>query len=148
MPRVFLAVDEEITVQLLDVVLGDYDIVPRPEHEFHHLRIAGHFLLVAGGEGFDLEIGEQPLDLAVGQFAALDPRRGTDALDRSDTSQRRQTLRRERAQRTPCTLELVDLGDQAQDLGRDLDGVGVDRFLGHSQIYIHLRPITFKPLIQ
>ncbi len=72
MPRVFLAVDQQVAVYLFDMVLGDGDVLPRPEHQLHHLGIASHFLLVAAGRGFDLEIGEQPFDLAVGQLATFD----------------------------------------------------------------------------
>ncbi len=51
MPGVLLAV-----VQLLDVVLGEWDVLPRREHQVHQLGIASRLLLIAGGEGFDLQI--------------------------------------------------------------------------------------------
>ena len=51
---------------------------------------------------------------------------GADALNRRHAPQGRQTIRRKRAQGTPRALELVDLGDQAQDLRGDLDSVGSD----------------------
>ena len=57
------------------------------------------------------------------------------ALDSGDTAQYRQALRRERTQGTPRAFELVDPGDEAQDLGGDLEGVG-------SQHKPMLRPFT------
>ena len=126
MPRVLFAVDQQVAVQLLDVVLGERDVLPGREHQVHHLGVARHFLLVAGGEGLDLQVRQQALDFTVGQFAALDAGGGADALNRRHAPQGRQTIRRKRAQGTPRALELVDLGDQAQDLRGDLDGVGSD----------------------
>ena len=38
-------------------------------------------------------------------------------------------------------LELVDLGDQPEDGGGDLDAIGVERALGHARIYTQLHPI-------
>src|SRR3546814_11994474 len=79
-------------MQLLDVVLGERDVLPRREHQFHQLGVAGHFLLVAAGESFDLQIRQQPLHLAVGQLAALDAGGGTDALDGGDPPQDRKSV--------------------------------------------------------
>ena len=124
MPVVLLAVAQQDLVQLLDVVLGERDVLPGREHQVHHLGVAGHFLFVAGGEGLDLQVGQQPLHLPVGQLAALDAGGGADALDGRHAAQRRQPVRRERAQGAPRAFELVDPGNEAQDLRRDLDGVG------------------------
>ena len=57
MPCVFLAGAQQHLMQLLDVVLGKRDVLPRREHLVHHLGIASHFLLVAGVERFDLQVG-------------------------------------------------------------------------------------------
>ena len=141
-PLVLLAVDEQVAVQLLDVVFGDRDVFPRPEHKLHRLGIAGDLLLVAGGEGFDLEVGEQPFDLAVGELAALDPGGGADALDRGDAPQRRQPFGRERSQRPPGALEFIDLGNQRQDLRGDPEGVGSD---GHTRIDTQSHPNSKPP---
>ena len=65
MPGVFLAVDEQVTVNLLDVVFGDGNVLPRVENRLHRLGIARDLLFVAGGEGFDIQIGKQTFDLAV-----------------------------------------------------------------------------------
>ena len=85
-------------------------------------RVAGHFLLVARVEGLDLQVREQALDLAVRQPATLDAGRGADALDGRDPPQGREAFRRQGAQGTPGSLELVDLGDEGEHLGRDLQG--------------------------
>lgn len=68
-------------VQLLDVVLGERDVLPRRKHQVHQLGITGHFLLVAGSEGLDLQVRQQLLHLPVGQLAALDAGRGANTLD-------------------------------------------------------------------
>ncbi len=44
------------------------------------LRVAGHFLFVARIEALDLQVGQQLLDFAIGELAALDPCRGADAF--------------------------------------------------------------------
>ena len=137
MPLVLLAVDEQVAVQLLDVVFGDRDLFPRPEHELHRFGVAGDLLLVAGGEGLDVEVGEQAFDLAVGELAALDPGGGADALDGRDAPQRRQPFGRDGSERPPGALELVDLGDQRQDLRGDPDGVDSD---AHTRIDTQLHP--------
>lgn len=50
------------------------------EHRLHDLRIPRRFLFVARLEFLDIEIGEQPADLRIGELAPLDPGRGTDAF--------------------------------------------------------------------
>jgi hypothetical protein len=77
-------VAQQDLVQLLDVVLVERDVLPGREHQIHHLGVAGHFLLVAGGEGLDLQVGQQALDLAVRQLAALDAGGRANALDGGD----------------------------------------------------------------
>ena len=79
-------------MQRLDVVLGKRNVLPGREQLIHHLGIAGHLLLVAGVERFDLKIGQQPFHLAVGQFAALNAGRGTDALNGRHAPQGRQAI--------------------------------------------------------
>jgi len=140
MPGVLLAMDQEIAVQLLDVVLGDGDVLPGAEDKLHDLAVSGDFLLVAGGERLDFEIGEQPLDLPVGKLAAFDAGGGADAFDGGDPSQRRQPFGGERAERALGALELVDFGDQPEDFGRDLEPVGIEEVEAHTQIYTHLHP--------
>jgi hypothetical protein len=88
MPGVLLAVAQQDLVQLLDVVLGERDVLPGREHQIHQLGVAGHLLLVAGGEGLDLQVRQQLLHLPVGQLAALDAGRGADALDGGHAAQR------------------------------------------------------------
>ena len=68
-------------MELFDVVLGDGDFRLGGEDRFHHIRVTGHLLLVAVAERLDLKIGEQPLDLTIGEPTALDAARGVDALD-------------------------------------------------------------------
>ena len=57
MPGVFVAVDEQVAMELLDVVLGQGDLRPRREHQLHHGGIAGPLLLVAGGRPDALDGG-------------------------------------------------------------------------------------------
>ena len=66
-----LAVSEQVAMQLFDVVFGECDLAPGLEDQLHRFGIAGHFLLVSRCERFDLQIGEQPLHFAVGEFAAF-----------------------------------------------------------------------------
>jgi len=137
MPDVLLAVPQQDLVQLLDVVLGEGDVLPGREHQVHQLGVAGHLLLVAGGEGLDLQVRQQLLHFPVGQRAALDASRGADALDGCHAAQGQQAVGRERTQGAPGALELVDPGDEAQDLRGDLEGVG----LQHEPILHPFTPI-------
>src|SRR5271166_5574818 len=136
-PHILLAVGEEVAMQLFDMVLGDSDVFQRPEHKLHRLRISGDLLLVAGGEGFDLQVRQQALDLAIRKLAALNPGGGADALDRGDAAQRRQALGSEHPQRPPGALEFIDLCNQRQDFRGDTEGVDLD---GHTRRYTQLHP--------
>ncbi len=71
-PVVLLAVAQQIAMQLKDVVLGDRDVVMGFEHALHDLGIARDLLLIACGKGPDRQIGQQALDLAIGELRALD----------------------------------------------------------------------------
>ena len=56
MPGVLLAVDQQVAVQLLDVILGERNVPPRREHQLHDLGVAGDLLLVARGKALDLQV--------------------------------------------------------------------------------------------
>ena len=62
-------------MQLLDVVFGERDLAPGLEEQLHRFGITGDFLLVSRCERFDLQIGEQSLHFAVGEFAAFNASR-------------------------------------------------------------------------
>jgi hypothetical protein len=119
MALVFVAVAQQFAMELLDVVLGDGDLGPGGEDRLHNIRVAGHFLLVAGSERLDLEVGERRLDLAVGEPSALDAGRGADTLDGRDPAECGEPLRRQGAEGSPGALELVDLRDEGEHLGGD-----------------------------
>ena len=88
---------------------------------------APHGLVVQeDGEALDLEVRQQALDLAVGQFAAFNAGGGADAFNRCDPPQSREAIRCESSQCSPRALEFIYLSDQPQDLWGDLDGVGSD----------------------
>lgn len=72
MVRVFVAVLEQIAVQLLDMIFVERDMLPGREEQFHHFCIARDFLFVAGGEFFDLDVREQGIHLGIAQLAPLD----------------------------------------------------------------------------
>jgi hypothetical protein len=112
MPLVFIAVTQQIAMQLFDVVLGRRDVRPGREDRLHDLGLAGHFLLVVRAEGRDLQVGLQALDLAVLQPTHLDPGRRADALDGAECP--------------PSALEFVDLGDEDEHLGGNLKRCGLD----------------------
>src|SRR5690606_35820521 len=96
------------------------------------------FLLIARLERLDLPVGQQALDFAIRQLAALDTGRGADALDRGNPPKCRQPIRCQRAKCTPRTLEFVYPGDQAQDVGGDLEGVCADHETNSTPIYTQL----------
>ncbi|WP_201792037.1 hypothetical protein [Sphingopyxis bauzanensis] len=117
-------------MQLHDVIFGQVNRIEMREDHFHDLRVASNFLLVARFKGFDFEVGQKPFDLGIGEFAPLDARARADALDRRHAAQRRKAFRRERTKRSPRALEFIDLGDEGEDLRRNLQGIG---FQGHTQ---------------
>jgi len=133
-PVVILAVAQEIVVELLDVVLRDRDLRPRMEDGLHDFGVTGDLLLVAGGKGFDLQIGEQALHVAVGKLAAFDARRGADALNGRHAAQGAQTCWRKGSGRTPCPFELIDLSDEREHFGGDRDVAGL-KHLAITPIY-------------
>ncbi len=93
------------------------------EDGFHHFRIAGDLLLLAVAEALDFQVGQQALNLVVGQLATLDACGRADAFDGGHMAQRLEALRREGAQSAPRPLELVNLTDQSQQLRGDLNGL-------------------------
>ena len=118
---IFQAVLEQVAVKLLDVVFGKRYILPRMEDCFHDGGVAGDLLLVAAGKGLDLQIGKKALNFAVGKLTTLDACRRADALDCRNAAQGAEPFRGKRSERPPCSLKLVDLSDQGEDLGRNLD---------------------------
>ena len=54
-------------------------------------------------------------------------------LDGGHAAQSRQPVGRERGQGAPSAFELIDPGDEAQDLRRDLDSVG-----SHHEPILHI----------
>ena len=61
-------------------------------------------------------------------------------FDGGNAQQCRQSIRRQSPQGPPGTFELVDTGDEAEHLGRDLDGGGSD----HGEPFLH----PFTPIPQ
>lgn len=56
MVGVFLAVGEEVAVELLDVVFGEREVGPGLEDQLHPFGVTGDLLLIARFEGFNLEM--------------------------------------------------------------------------------------------
>ncbi len=95
-----------------------------------------HFLLVAGGERFDVQPPQQRFHLPVRQAAAFDARGRPDTLDGCYAPQCAKALRRKDAERAPSSLELIKFRQQSQKLGSNLEGIGV----GRTRIYTGLHP--------
>ncbi len=51
------AVCEQVLVLLLDVVVGECDVLPRREYQFHDFCVASHLLFDAAGEVLDFQVG-------------------------------------------------------------------------------------------
>lgn len=110
-------------MELLDVVLGVREVFPRTEDGLHHFGVACYLLFVAACERSNVEVGQQPLDLAIRQLAAFNPGGGADALNGGHVTEGAEPLWGKRAQSSPGTLELVDRRNEVEDLGRDLERV-------------------------
>ena len=57
-----------------------------------------------------------------------------------DAPQRVQALGRKRTERAPCPLELVEFGQQRQQIRRDLDGFGFHHSQKHTDLYRIVHP--------
>ena len=130
-------VSQKIAVKLLDVVFGEIDRLPAFEDGLHRARVPCHLLLVARREGFDLDPGKQPLDLAVAEHGSLDPGRGADAFDGGDPSQAGEPFGRDTPDGLPGALELIDVRDQPEDFVGDLQRGYVD---GGIHFFIRFHP--------
>jgi len=128
-------------MQLADVIFRQRDGLEAGEDRLHHRGVARHFLFVAVGEGADLKVGQQQLDLPVAELGAFDAGRRTDALDGGDPPQAGKPLRCDSPDGSPGALELVDFGDQREDLGGDPEGGDVEVI--HSSI--HFGPFMVAP---
>jgi len=85
-------------------------MLPGGKNGFHNFGAASYFLLVATIEFFDFQIGKQPLDLAVGELAALDAGGGADALDGGNrrSALSRSGARLPRARQAPLNSSISD----------------------------------------
>src|SRR3990167_6247859 len=113
------------------MVLGHIDVAPRGEDCVHDLSVASDLLFVPGREGLDVEIGEQTLNLLIGEPASLDACRRADALDGGDAAEGGQTLRGDASECAPCAFVLVDLGDDREKGRGDAERLSLD----HIQFY-------------
>ena len=80
-------------------------------------------------------------DLAIAELRALNPGRGADAFDGRNAAQAREPLWGDSADCSPRALELVDLGDQREDFGRNADRREIERF---RHFIIHFHPINLR----
>jgi hypothetical protein len=119
MAFVLVGMDQQVAMELFDVILGQGNVGPMREDRFHHVSIAGDFLLIAGDERTDMEIGQEFLDIEVAEFCTFDTGGGTDAFDRGNAPQSGEAIRRNADERSPGTLEFVQLRDQREDRGGD-----------------------------
>mgnify|MGYP006872380049 CR=1 FL=1 len=71
-PGVLLAVSQQVAVQLLDVVLGQGNLLLRGEHPLHDFGVAGYLLLIAGRKRLHLQPGQQAFDVTVRKPAAFE----------------------------------------------------------------------------
>ncbi len=124
MALVLRAVAQEVLMELADHVLGDGDLLEGIKHLIHDIGVTGDLLLIACLELGDVQAAQQVLDLTVGELGALDARGRADTLDGGDLAQRREFLRRKAANHAPLPFELVQLGDEPKDLGRDAENGG------------------------
>lgn len=80
-------------------------------------------LLIARGKGMDGALRQQAFHLAVRTFAALNARGGPHAFDGGHPAQSGKPFRSQCAQRLPCALEFVNLGDESEHLRGDVQGI-------------------------
>ena len=57
------AMSEQITMQLFDMILCEWDMLPRAIYQLHHFGISSNFLFIACSELSDLELSKECLDL-------------------------------------------------------------------------------------
>ena len=65
MTFILLAVTQKVAVQLLEMVLGDVDVVKGVKNHLHRLGIACNLLLIAAVKFLDFQLGEKFFDLTV-----------------------------------------------------------------------------------
>src|SRR5215469_1814242 len=131
---ILAAVFEKNSMQLLDVVFCDRYGLETLENHIHCIGIAGHFLLVAACERLRLHAGEQLFHFPIAESCAFNSGGGANALDRCDAPQAGEFFRRECLHHLPSPLELIDLGDELQNFGRDRDVADL------ASVNIHLYP--------
>lgn len=124
MAGVLGAVTQEVLMELADHVFRDGDLLEGIEHLIHDIGVTGDLLLIACLELGDVQSAKQILDLAVGELRALNAGGRADTLDGGDLAQRSEFLRRKAANHAPLPFELVQLGDDAEDLGCDAENGG------------------------
>ena len=101
------------------MVLRQWDCIIGAKDRLHDISITGNLLLIARRKRADPDIRQQRLDLTVGELGAFDAGRRTDAFNGRNTTQTGQTFRCNPPDRSPCSLEFIDLRDQRQYLRRN-----------------------------
>jgi hypothetical protein len=134
---------QKVSVKLFDMVFRNGNVSPCMEDGFHDFSIAGDFLLVAAVEALDFQVGQQALNLAVGQLAALNAGGRSDAFDGGNMAQRPQPIRRKGTKRAPGALELINLSNQSQQFRRDLYGIGFDHTRLYTRLYRIIHPNNY-----
>jgi hypothetical protein len=113
------AVFQEHAVQLLDVIFSQRDGVMAIEDHFHRIGIACDFLLVATGERLGFHPGEQLLHFRIIELGAFNTRGRPGAFNRGYPPKSCQPFGRKTFNNFPAALELIDIGDELQDLRRN-----------------------------
>jgi hypothetical protein len=112
MPLVPWGILEKDSVQLLDMVFAQRHLAPGVENQLGGLGISGHFLLIAGSERSQIQVGKQNVDFSIRQLRAFDSSGGAHRLHRGHMTQRREAVLSQVAERFPRPLELIDFADE------------------------------------
>ena len=85
---------QKSAVKLLDVVLGQWNVMPGIEDEVRRIGVPGNLLFVPRTERSKIEVREQEIDFPVRELGPFDSCGRPDRLYRRYMAQCRQTVRR------------------------------------------------------
>ena len=63
--QILLAVLQQVAVELLDVIFGEWNVLPRREHQLHDGGVTSNLLFISRRKRCDLQLREKRLDFTI-----------------------------------------------------------------------------------
>jgi hypothetical protein len=132
-------------VELLDVILGQWNIGPGIEDHLGRFRVAGNLLFISRLEGTQIKIRQKQVHLNVSQCRAFNSRGCADGFHSCYALEGCKAVGRKIPERFPRALEFIDLADQSEKVRRERRVLeGIDGGATHTRKYTLKYPKIYR----